>query len=54
MCGLCGLDPVLAALGAAAAMGATRGELIAEATSADVPGGDPRRVVGYAAVAFVA
>lgn len=54
VCGLCGLDPVLAALGAAAAMGATRGELLAEATSADVPGGDPRRVVGYAAVAFVA
>lgn len=53
-CGLCGLEPVLAALAALPALGAARGELLAEATSADVPGGDQRRVVGYAAVAFVA
>ncbi len=28
--------------------------LLAHGTSADVPGGDPGRVVGYAAVEFVA
>lgn len=53
-CGLCGLEPVLFTLAALREMGATRGMLLAHATSADVPGGDPDRVVGYAAVAFVA
>ncbi|MGZ3586207.1 MAG: AmmeMemoRadiSam system protein B [Candidatus Limnocylindrales bacterium] len=51
-CGLCGLQPVLLTLAAVHAMGATHGELLAAATSADVPGGDRRRTVGYAAVAF--
>ena len=53
-CGLCGLEPVLFTLGAVREMGATRGVLLAHATSADIPGGDPGRVVGYASVAFVA
>jgi MEMO1 family protein len=50
-CGMCGLDPVLFTLAALRAMGVERGELVAEATSAD-SGGDPYRTVGYAAVAF--
>ncbi len=53
-CGLCGLEPVLFTLAAVREMGALRGVLLAHATSADVPGGDPGRVVGYAGVAFVA
>jgi MEMO1 family protein len=52
-CGMCGLDPVLLALAALREMGVTRGELVDEATSADV-GGDPYRTVGYAAVVFFA
>ena len=51
-CGLCGLEPVLFALGAFRAMGLAPGQLLAEATSADVPGGDPFRTVGYATIAF--
>ena len=51
-CGLCGLEPVLLVLAALRAMGLRSGELLAEATSADVPGGDPFRTVGYAAIAF--
>lgn len=53
VCGLCGLEPVLLTLAAVEEMGARSGQLLAEATSADVPIGDPERVVGYAAVAFV-
>jgi hypothetical protein len=53
-CGLCGLEPVLFALGAFRAMGLAPGQLLAEATSADVPGGDPFRTVGYATIAFEA
>lgn len=53
VCGLCGLEPVLLTLAAVEEMGARSGQLLAEATSADVPIGDPDRVVGYAAVAFV-
>ncbi len=53
VCGLCGLEPVLFTMAAAEEMGARSGQLLAEATSADVPIGDPDRVVGYAAVAFV-
>ncbi len=53
-CGLCGLEPVLFVLGAFRAMGLAPGELLAEATSADVPGGDPFRTVGYATIAFPA
>lgn len=52
VCGLCGIDPVRFVLSAVAEMGATRGILLGAATSADA-GGDPRRTVGYAAVAFV-
>lgn len=52
-CGLCGLEPVLLTLAAVTEMGATEGRLLAAATSADVPLGDPDRVVGYGAVAFV-
>jgi AmmeMemoRadiSam system protein B len=52
LCGLCGIDPVRVALAALREMGAARGILLGAATSADA-GGDPRRTVGYAAVAFV-
>ena len=52
VCGLCGIDPVRFSLAALAEMGATRGFLLAAATSADA-GGDRRRTVGYAAAAFV-
>lgn len=52
-CGLCGLDPVLLVLAAARALGVRRGSLLDHRTSADA-GGDPRRVVGYASVAFAA
>jgi len=51
-CALCGIEPTLLTLAAMGAMGATRGTVLAHATSADAPGGDPRRVVGYAAVRF--
>lgn len=53
VCGLCGVEPVLFALDALRAMGATHGEVLATATSADA-GGPPDRAVGYAAVAFTA
>jgi len=53
-CGLCGFEPVVFTLAAVREMGARRGILLAHGTSADVPGGDPGRVVGYAAVEFVA
>jgi hypothetical protein len=52
VCGLCGIDPVRFSLAALAEMGATRGLLLGAATSADA-GGDRRRTVGYAAMAFV-
>lgn len=48
----CGEGPILAALAVARALGATRATLVRQATSADVPAGEPDRVVGYAAVAF--
>ncbi len=51
-CALCGIEPALFTLAAMGTMGATRGTVLAHATSADAPGGDPRRVVGYAAVRF--
>ena len=51
-CGMCGIEPAVFALAALRAMGVDRGALLAAATSADVPGGDPWRTVGYAAVAF--
>ncbi len=50
----CGEAPILAAMAAARALGATRGALLCYANSGDVPYGDPREVVGYGAVAFTA
>jgi AmmeMemoRadiSam system protein B len=52
VCGMCGIDPARFSLAALAQMGASRGLLLGAATSADA-GGDRRRTVGYAAVAFV-
>jgi AmmeMemoRadiSam system protein B len=52
VCGMCGIDPALFTIAALREMGAKRGLLLGKATSADA-GGDPRRTVGYAAVAFV-
>jgi len=48
----CGEAPILVAMAAARALGATRGDVVAYANSAEVPAGDPARVVGYGAVAF--
>jgi MEMO1 family protein len=53
-CGMCGIEPVLFAVGAFGAMGLASGRLLAAGTSADVPGADPDRTVGYAAIAFEA
>ncbi len=51
-CALCGIEPVLCLLAALRALGATAGSVLAHATSADAPLGEPRRVVGYGAVRF--
>ena len=48
----CGEGPILVAMAAAAALGATRGTVISYANSADVAVGDATRAVGYGAVAF--
>jgi len=53
VCGMCGLAPVLFTLGVVRAVGAERGETLGQATSADLPQGDPRRTVGYGAAVFV-
>lgn len=50
----CGRAPVLVALSAARALGATLGRVVSYANSGDVAVGDPARVVGYGAVAFSA
>lgn len=50
--GACGEAPVLAAMAAARAMGATRARVVSYANSGDSPAGDPARVVGYGAVAM--
>ncbi len=50
----CGEAPILVAMSAARALGADRGQVLGYANSGDVPQGDPRRVVGYGAVAFTA
>jgi AmmeMemoRadiSam system protein B len=50
-CGMCGIEPTVLGLAALRAMGAALGVPLAAATSADA-GGDPRRTVGYLAVAF--
>ena len=52
-CGMCGVEPTVLGLSALRAMGAGPGVVLASATSAD-SGGDPRRTVGYLAVAFPA
>jgi hypothetical protein len=52
-CGMCGIAPAVLGLAALRAMGAAPGVPLAAATSADA-GGDPRRTVGYLAVAFSA
>ncbi len=52
-CGMCGIAPTVLGLAALRAMGARPGLPLAAATSADA-GGDPRRTVGYLAVAFSA
>jgi MEMO1 family protein len=52
-CGMCGIAPAVLGLSALRAMGAAPGVALAAATSADA-GGDPRRTVGYLAVAFTA
>ena len=48
----CGEAPVVAAMAAAAALGATRARLVSYANSGDVPVGDSERVVGYGAMVF--
>lgn len=48
----CGLGPVLAAIGAARALGATQATVVSYANSGDVATGDADRVVGYGAVIF--
>lgn len=53
-CGMCGIEPAVFTVAALVAAGARRTTLLAHATSADAPGGDPGRVVGYASVAFFA
>jgi hypothetical protein len=52
-CGMCGIAPAVLGLAALRAMAAATGVPLAAATSADA-GGDPRRTVGYLAVAFPA
>ncbi len=48
----CGEGPVLAALTAARALGASRGVVLGYANSGDTVAGEPERVVGYGAVAL--
>ncbi len=48
----CGEAPVLAAIAAARALGATRGAVVSYANSGDAAVGDPHRVVGYGAMVF--
>ena len=50
----CGEGPILAAMAAASARGATRGIVISYANSGDAVFGEPSKVVGYGAVAFTA
>jgi len=48
----CGDAPVMAAMVAARALGATRGRVVSYANSGDLPIGEPGRVVGYGSVVF--
>ncbi len=49
---MCGVIPTATVLFAMRKLGITRGEVLCHYTSGDVPGGDTRHVVGYAACAF--
>lgn len=51
---MCGVMPTATMLFALRKLGITRGEVLCHYTSGDVPGGDTRHVVGYAAAAFYA
>jgi AmmeMemoRadiSam system protein B len=53
VCGMCGIQPTVLRLAALHGLGATRGDRLAAATSADA-GGSTQRTVGYLAVAFTA
>jgi hypothetical protein len=46
----CGATPIMAAMAAARAMGATGGRVVSYANSGDIPVGERDRVVGYGAV----
>ena len=48
----CGLGPVLVAMSAARALGATHGTVVSYANSADTAIGEAERVVGYGAVVY--
>ena len=50
----CGEAPIMVAMAAASALGATRGAVISYANSGDVAIGEAGRVVGYGAVVFTA
>ena len=50
----CGEGPIMAAIEAAVALGATHATVVSYANSADVAVGDPSRVVGYGAVVMTA
>ena len=50
----CGEAPIMAAMAAARAMGATVGQVVSYAHSGDLPIGERERVVGYGAVVFAA
>ena len=50
----CGEAPIMAAMTAAKALGATSGKVVSYAHSGDVPIGEQERVVGYGAVVFTA
>jgi AmmeMemoRadiSam system protein B len=49
---MCGVMPTATMLFALRGLGVTTGEVLCHYTSGDVPGGDTRHVVGYAACAF--
>jgi MEMO1 family protein len=50
----CGEAPIVAAMTAAASLGATRARVVSYANSGDLPVGEDDRVVGYGAVVFSA
>jgi MEMO1 family protein len=50
----CGEGPIMAAIEAAVALGATRGTVVSYTNSGDLAVGDPSRVVGYGAVVMTA